>query len=214
MSLLLFDLDGTLVDSAPAVQAALDRVRERKGLPPVEIGAVQALLAAAGEVGGEASLLVPEGSSGKDLRDALLLYGRYLQEAFPAHARLYPGVLPMLDDLATRGVRRAVVSSRLTLFLYEILHHAGLEGRFELVLGADAVAHPPPAPDLVQAALAQVSEPAAEALLISDGMAELEAARAAGVATAFAAYGYGVAPAFSVDRILHTPDDLRAWPGR
>lgn len=212
MSLLLFDLDGTLVDSAPAVKAAADRLRARKGLLPVALEVVRAQLSEPS--GGEAALLVPEGSSGKDLRDALMVYGRFLQEDFAAHAVLYPGVRALLETLRARGIRCALVSSRLTLFLYEVLHHAGLEGFFDPVLGADAVAHPPPAPDLVLAALAQTGVPAAEALLVSDGVADLEAARAAGVATAFAAYGYGAPPAFPVAYTLHTPDDLRAWPGR
>jgi HAD superfamily hydrolase (TIGR01509 family) len=208
VKLVLFDLDGTLVDTAPAVRAAVDRVRARAGLAAVSEAAVRAVLSDPAAQGGETSLLVPAGAGGKERRDALVLFGRYLQEAFQQQTRVYPGVPGLLEALAARGVRTALVSNRLTLFLHEILHHAGLAGRFELVLGADAVALPPPAPDVVRQVLAQTEVEAAEALLVADGAPELEAARAAGVATAYAAYGYGCPPAWSPGLVLEAPGAL------
>jgi phosphoglycolate phosphatase len=210
MKLILFDLDGTLVDSAPAVAEAINRVRARKDLESVSEEVVRASFSATEAERGPQSLLVPPDASGKTRRDALLLFGSYQQEAFQSHVALFPGVLDLLEALRKRGIQVGVLSNRLSLFLYEILQHAGLEGKLDPVLGADAVAQPPPAPDLVQLALAQTGIAAAEALVIAYGQAELNAARAADVNTAFAAYGYGAAPTWMPDAILKEPADLLA----
>lgn len=153
---------------------------------------------------------MPPNADGKTRRDALLLFGRYQQEAFESHAALFPGVADLLEALRERSIQVGVLSNRLSLFLYEIVQHAGLERKVDPVLGADAVAQPPPAPDIVQQILAQTDIAAAEALLVADGQAELEAARAAGIKTVFAAYGYGTVPTWMPDAILEEPADLLA----
>jgi HAD superfamily hydrolase (TIGR01509 family) len=193
LKLLIFDLDGTLMDSVGAVEAAANRVRERKNLGDVDRQLVESVLSDPNAFGGETTLLVEASADGKERRDALMLFGRYLDVVFNDYAFPYPDVPETLQILKNKGFKLVVVSNRITLFLHQWLEYAGLVHFFDLVVGIDMVESPPPAPDVVQYALRFMEAAPHEALLVADSMMEIEAAKAAGVATVFAHYGYGTA---------------------
>lgn len=190
-ALVLFDFDGTLVDSRAAVTEALNHVRNRKGLPLVEPARVEALLAGGGRGADTTDLLVRPGAGGKERRDALMLYGRVLADSSYGGTTVIEGVPDLLDALDRRGIPTAVISTRLTLFVEEILAHTGLAGRFAHVVGVDTVPRPPPEPDLATYVLDRAGVEPETAWLMADDPLLLEAGRRARVRTVFAAYGYG-----------------------
>ncbi|HUE95990.1 MAG TPA: HAD hydrolase-like protein [Longimicrobiaceae bacterium] len=203
MRVVLFDFDGTVVDSRAAVAEALNHVRNRKGLPPVGPERVEGLLAGGGSGQETTDLLVRAGAGGKERRDALMLYGRVLAETSVGGTTVMPGLLDLLDTLERRRVPAALLSTRLALFVEEVLAHTGLAGRFRFVVGADTVMRPPPAPDAVEYVLERSG--AAASWLVADDAVLLEAGRRAGVRTAFAAYGFGADPAGEADAVLPHP---------
>lgn len=187
---LIFDLDGTLMDSARAVEAAANRVRERKSLGDVDANLVRNVLANPEKWGGETALLVDEFADGKERRDALMLFGRYLDVVFNDYAFPYPNVVETLTALKAKGIKLSVVSNRITLFLNQWLEYAGLSAYFDIVVGIDAVISPPPARDAVLFALRFMELTAEDVLFVADSPIELAAAKNAGVKTVFAQYGY------------------------
>lgn len=189
--LILFDLDGTLMDAAPAIQAAADRVRPRFQLPPLPIRDVHTFLADPVAYGGETALLVPADADGKTRRDALMLFGRHLDVLFTDYAVPYAGVPELLQELAACQYRLALVAHRITLFLYQWLDLIGWGTRFDPIVGIDAVVRPLPAPDAVQHALRVAHCKPEDALLVGNGGFALQAAHAAGIETVFTTYGYG-----------------------
>ena len=131
--LILFDLDGTLMDAAPAIQAAADRVRPRFQLPPLPIRDVHTFLADPVAYGGETALLVPADADGKTRRDALMLFGRHLDVLFTDYAVPYAGVPELLQELAAGQYRLALVAHRITLFLYQWLDLIGWGTRLDTI---------------------------------------------------------------------------------
>jgi phosphoglycolate phosphatase len=208
MNLIIFDLDGTLVDSAPAFVVAANRIRSRKGLPPIDLATVRNVLSNPSSPGAEASLLTQTSAGGKELRDSLMTFGQYFEVAFQEHAVIYDGMISVLDILHVNGIHTALVSGRLSLFLHQLLYRTGLADRFEPVVGSDTVSAPPPAPDAVRFVLDQTGIQAQATLLVSDSWAELQAAQTAGVMTAWAQYGYGSKPDFTNDFVLAHPVEL------
>jgi phosphoglycolate phosphatase len=171
----LFDFDGTLADSYPAITASVNHVRALHELPPLEEAEVRR------HVGfGPANLLgetVPRGDVGANVA----AYRQHHPSVLRDGTRLLPGAAEALARLDARGLHLAVCSNKPIAFTRQLLDILGVAEHLDCVLGPEDVPHPKPAPDMLRTALERLNVPAAEALYVGDMVADIQTARAAGV---------------------------------
>lgn len=171
----LFDFDGTLADSYPAITASVNHVRARHGLPPLGEAEVRR------HVGRGPAYLLEHTVPGADLARDLPAYRAHHPTVMRRGTRLLPGAAEALAALKRQGRRAAVCSNKPVAFTRGLLDHLGLMPLLDLVLGPEDVSRPKPAPDMLRVALARLGLGAAEALYVGDMVVDIETARAAGV---------------------------------
>lgn len=204
----LFDLDGTLVDSAPDLAGAVNRMRIRRGLiaMPYESLRPFASHGAAGLLG--AGFEIDEYQSGyAAMRDEFL-------DEYQNHAtdqtRLFDGVHLVLDELVLRGLSWGIVTNKHERFTRVVVQALGLQSQAQVIVSGDTTAHAKPHPEPLEYAARSLDIPCARLLYVGDDVRDVEAARAAGFAGAIAArYGYAdvnTIQAWDADRQI---DDIR-----
>lgn len=194
---LLFDLDGTLVDTSADLLGALDDLRAELGLPGCS-GKLPPSMAARGGRG-ILALGFPDQPDAAErwLGDYLRCYAARIARL----SRPYPGVVDMLDALAEAGLPIGLVTNKPIGLTWQLLDALGWRERFAVVVGGDSLAQRKPAPDPILHACAELGVPAEASIMVGDDVRDIEAARAAGCAHAFAVrYGY-----------IEDPDALPAW---
>jgi phosphoglycolate phosphatase len=186
----LFDLDGTLVDSAGDIAAALNAVLDERGLATLPVEEVRALTGyGAEELVRRAFAAVGAPLAPEAVRPAT---ERYLEHygAHPAdRTTLFADAGPALADLRARGFRVAVCTNKETGLAERVLEALGVAGAVEAVVGADAVEHRKPDPRHLEAALAAIDATADEAVYVGDTVVDSQAAAAAGLRCAMVAWG-------------------------
>lgn len=192
-TLVIYDLDGTLVDSLPDLAYALDRAFEQAGLPPPGetkaacwIGNGTRMLVRRALL--DAGLALPEVEA--MLERQLARFTTCYGERVCVNSRLYPGVRACLEAQKQRGIRQAIVTNKPGAFIAPILETFAIDGFFSLTLGGDALAEkkPHPAPLLHLCATLDVAP--AQALMVGDSRNDVEAGKRAGIRTLAVPYGY------------------------
>ena len=186
--LVIFDLDGTLVDSVSDITEALNLTLARWRLQIVEESAVRgwigegmrALLSAALREQGAEALLEPM------LPDMLRHYGECLLH----QPHLYDGVRETLDALRSRAITLAVCTNKPIRFVDPLLTHLDLDRYFCAWLGGDSLPKRKPDPAPLQHLAAQLGHDVAHCLMVGDSATDAAAARAAGMPLAMVRYGY------------------------
>ena len=209
----LFDLDGTLADTAPDLAAAVNRVRADAGLAPMDVAALRPH-ASSGARGmlGAGMHVTPDDPRYPALRDAFLAY----YEASPvAHSRVFDGTLTMLAALEQQGRRHGVVTNKFARYTAPVLKGLGLADRASVVVSGDTTPTPKPHPaPLLHAARVLGVEPA-QCVYVGDDLRDIEAGRAAGMATLVARWGYlgtaGDPGGWPADGWLDRPGDVIDW---
>jgi len=192
---ILFDLDGTLIDSAPDIAAAVNELLAGRDLPPLGVDQVKAM------IGGGVMKLVERAfaASGSPLaggtleeanRDMAPIYRRHLTRL----TRLMPGVREALTHFHLNATAMGVVTNKPQLATREILLHFHLTEYLGAIVGGDAVTHLKPAPDALLLALDQLGVEPYEALMVGDSSSDVGAARAAGTPVALLRGGYTHVP--------------------
>ncbi|MEX1668138.1 phosphoglycolate phosphatase [Zhongshania guokunii] len=192
---ILFDLDGTLIDSVPDLAAALDASLEQLNYVPAGVNRVR------GWVGNGArklvqrglafALEVPEKSLDPSLIDQLLaVFFEHYGEQTCEQTVLYPGVREALTHWHTQGIKMACVTNKPARFSEPILAHFGLQELMPVLVGGDtlAVRKPDPAPLLL--ACEQLGVAVANTVMVGDSVNDVAAARAANMPVACVSYGY------------------------
>jgi|SRR6185312_29572 len=217
---ILFDLDGTLVDSVPDLAAAANGVLAELGRPPLGLAQVTRM------VGDGVPALVERALAASGVVDTPLRVAldRFLAlyEADPTRlTRPYPGVPEVLDQLAASGWRLGVCTNKPERATRSVLAGLGLERFFRVVLGGDSGPTRKPDPGPLRAALGAIGGTPGNAVMIGDHRNDIVAAQAAGMAVIFARYGYGsatlagLAPDAVIDRFAELPQALRViWQRR
>jgi phosphoglycolate phosphatase len=209
----LFDLDGTLADTAPDLAAALNRVRIDGGLAPLPFARLRphASHGARGLIGA-AFGLTPDDAGFAALRDAFIAY---YESALCVDSTLFPGVETILDVIEAKGLRWGIVTNKVTRLTLPLVADLRLVPRAGAVVCGDTTPHakPHPAP-LLHAAQALGVAPG-RCLYVGDAARDIEAGRAAGMRTLVATYGYlgdaDTPDAWQADGAVATPQDLVAW---
>jgi phosphoglycolate phosphatase len=193
---ILFDLDGTLIDSAPDITAAVNELLDGRGLPPLTLPQVKSM------IGNGVEKLVERAfaASGRPLsKTGLEEANREMAPIYRRHTtrltRLMPGAAEALAQLHVAGVLMGVATNKPQLATREILQHFRLAERLGAIVGGDAVTRKKPAPDALLLALEQLRTEPHEALMVGDSVTDVEAARAAGLPVAIIRGGYTQVPA-------------------
>lgn len=185
--IVLFDLDGTLTDSAAGVVAGFRHALAAVGAPMPD-GDLTSLLVGPPMVDSFAR----QGLDAARTEAALGHYGEYYDATGWAENAVYPGVAEMLDALAGTGLRLAVTTSKNERRAVRILEHFGLAHHFEFIAGASDDGSRRAKSDVIARALDQLGAAPADVLLLAgDREHDVAGGRAHGLPTAFAAWGYG-----------------------
>lgn len=211
--LVLFDLDGTLADTAPDMAAALNQLRTEENLPPLAYADIR-----------------PEVSHGSP---ALLKLGFDLTSDAPAYPELrqrfldlyearlcretvlFPGVPDLLDTIEKQGLRWGIVTNKPGWLTEPLLVQLALTARAACVVSGDTMPNRKPHPDQLLHACKLTHTVPANCVYVGDAIRDVQAAHAAGMATVVARYGYIAAheqPAdWDADIMIDTPTGLLPW---
>jgi phosphoglycolate phosphatase len=207
---LIFDLDGTLVDSLPDLHAALNATLREIGKPPLSHKAVR------GMIGDGTAMLVARGLAASDapaeLEAECLQRFLALYEADPvSRTRPYPGVPEVLAALAADGHRLGICTNKPQTATLAVLRGLGLDGFFSAILGGDALSVRKPDPGHLLGAIAALSARPDECVMIGDSENDVAVAKAAGVPVILMRYGYARGPLDQLDADLQI-DAFAALP--
>ena len=209
----LFDLDGTLVDTAPDLGYALNLQRVRHGLPPLAESVIrpQASHGARGLLGVGFDLH-PDAPHYSIMREEFL---QLYSENICRHSKPFPGILDLLDALEAKNLAWGVVTNKPARFTEPLMSILDLAERATCIVSGDTCPQckPHPAPMLVAAELCGV-EPA-QCLYVGDAARDIEAATAAGMPALAAAWGYldstDAPETWGAHAIIHAPAELLAY---
>ncbi|MEO6326209.1 MAG: HAD family hydrolase [Thermoanaerobaculia bacterium] len=174
----VFDLDGTLIDSYAAIHESLNTVLKDFGREPVSLRAIRGMVGR-GLESLIASVLPPE-----DLDAGIELFRDSYATTGPELTELLPGADRVTRVLHERDIALFVVSNKPSDFSEQLLDHLRIGSRFELVLGPDQGFLPKPSPEMLQAVLDDLEEDAQHVLYVGDMPLDVESARAAGMPVA------------------------------
>ncbi len=208
----LFDLDGTLIDSAPDLLVALDHVLAGLGRPGADHARLREHVSR-GAVGLLAAGLPNwnelDAVARNRAREALLDY--YAEHCW-VHSAPFEGVEALLVELRDRGMRLGIVTNKLSRFAEPIVERAGWQDRFGCLVTGDRVDHPKPDPEGVLAACSALGVEPGRTVFVGDDRRDVLAGRAAGASTLVAAWGYlpaGVDPEdWAADGVISAPFGL------
>lgn len=180
----LFDLDGTLIDSIRLILDSYHHTLATHGLPP---RTDEEWLAG---VGTPLTVQLREWAHDPERLELLIAtYREYNIRHHDAMVTAYPGVVDMVRAVRAAGLRTGVVTSKNRVGALRGLRRIGLEAEIEVIVGADEVSHPKPHPEPIRIALERLAESPDAAIYIGDSIHDMEAGRAAGVATGAVLWG-------------------------
>ncbi|MBI5379536.1 MAG: phosphoglycolate phosphatase [Nitrospirae bacterium] len=205
IDLLIFDLDGTLVDSRQDIFNAVNRMLDQLALDPLPPETI------VGYVGNGVRELIHR-SLGPAHLDRLKEGMAHFLDHYSAHlldkTHLYPGVTETLEALA--GKRMAVVSNKLEDLSRRILQGLGVAQHFALVVGGDTVGRKKPSPEAIRWVLTRLGVLPDRTMIVGDSPTDIEAGRAAGIRTCGVTYGFRPPELVRAARPDLVIDDLRA----
>ncbi len=200
-----FDLDGTLVDTAPDLIDTLNVVFEREGLPPVPYATARNL------IGGGARAMIVRGLDAERrnvskaeldalVADFLAHYGEHIADK----SRPFPGLIDALDELSAQGFRLAVCTNKLEGLSTALLDALDLSDRFAAICGQDTFGIQKPDPQILLRTVAAAGGDAKRAIMIGDSETDVRTARAAGIPIVAVELGYSDPPVakFAPDRLI------------
>jgi 2-phosphoglycolate phosphatase len=209
----LFDLDGTLADTAPDLAAALNAVRAMRGMQPMPLSELRpwASHGARGMLGAGMDI-TPDAADYGTMRDAFL---GFYAGSLCVGTTLFATVDAVLDEIEARGMRWGIVTNKATRFTLPLLDALGLAQRARAVVCGDTTPHAKPHPAPLLAAADALGTPAARCVYVGDAERDVTAGVAAGMRTIVARYGYitpDEAPdAWPADGIIDSPQELIDW---
>jgi len=184
----LFDLDGTLADTAGDLAGALNLVRRDRGLPPLPLAGLRAQASAGARGMLQAGLGIgPDDAAFGTLRDAFLAhYERCLADT----TTLFDGVAGLLDALDARGLAWGIVTNKAARFTGPVVAALGLDARARSIVSGDTTPHAKPHPAPLHHAAADLGVASARCVYVGDDLRDIVAGNAAGMATLVARWGY------------------------
>ena len=208
----VFDLDGTLVDTAPDLINALNFVLEREGLPPVPLHSARNMIGAGARKLIERGLEIEgrETSPAELARltdDFIAYYAEHIADA----SRPFDGLEHALDDLAALGYRFAVCTNKLEWLSKRLLDQLNLSSRFSAICGADTFGISKPDPAILRQTVARAGGELASTIMVGDAGPDIGVARRAGVPVIGVSFGYTDVPVADLkpDRVIDHMSELK-----
>jgi phosphoglycolate phosphatase len=207
----VFDLDGTLVDTAPDLIGALNFILAREGLPPVPLESARKM------IGAGARRLLERGleADGRtvDAEDIARLtsdFIDYYADHIADESRPFEGLESALDDLSARGYRLAVCTNKLEWLSKRLLDRLGLSGRFAAICGADTFGVAKPDPAILQQTVARAGGQMSSSIMVGDAGPDVGVARRAGIPVIGVGFGYTEVPIADLkpDRLIQHMREL------
>jgi phosphoglycolate phosphatase len=202
---LVFDLDGTLIDTAPDLVDTLNVVFAREGLPAIDYNTARNL------IGGGARGMIAHGIEAEGLvltpvkLDRLFAdFIAYYSEHIADRSRPFPGLTDALDTLSARGHRLAVCTNKLERLALLLLNELKLAERFAFICGQDTFGIQKPDPEIFRRTVAAAGGDPQCAIMIGDSLTDIRTARAAGVPVIAVDFGYSENPVSELgpDRVI------------
>ncbi len=209
--LVMFDLDGTLMDSVPDLAAAVDKMLMLLGRKPAGIERVRDWVGNGSRVLVRRALaggLQHEGVANELADEALALF---MQAYSGGHAltAVYPGVHDCLEWLRERDIKLAIITNKPAQFIEPLLEEKGLAGYFQWLVGGDTLPQQKPDPAALFYVMDKADVAPADALFIGDSRNDVRAAKAAGVPCVALSYGYNHGEPIVNEAPALVLDDLR-----
>ncbi|QPF89252.1 HAD family hydrolase [Bradyrhizobium commune] len=208
---LVFDLDGTLVDTAPDLITALNHVLDREGLPPVPMASARNM------IGAGARKLIERGLEAEgravmpaDMDRMTADFIAYYAENIAVESRPFEGLEDALDLFAAQGHRLAVCTNKLEWLSRRLLDQLGMTRRFAAICGADTFGVQKPDPTIFRETVARAGGRVAASIMVGDAGTDVGVARRAGVPVIGVSFGYTDVPIADLkpDRLIHHMRDL------
>lgn len=210
---LAFDLDGTLVDSAPGLSDAIDRTLADLKLPAAGIERVSTWIGNGADVMMSRALTYALGREPQpdEQRDARALFDRHYADTVEAGSTLFPQVKATLETLQTKGIPLALVTNKPTPFVAPLLASLGIADAFSLIIGGDDVIVKKPHPAAIFLVLGKFGLLPGQLLFVGDSRNDILAAQAAGVPNIGMTFGYNYGEPIATsqpDLTLNSFDEL------
>src|SRR3989440_8589634 len=210
---IVFDLDGTLIDTAPDLIDTLNIILARHDVAPVAFDEARTM------IGAGVKPLLQRGLASKGVQlppeELDRLFAEYL-EVYAAHiadrSRPFPGLERALDALAAQGYRLAVCTNKLEWLSVKLLDALGLSSRFAAICGQDTFTMRKPDPDMLRLTIVRAGGDTGHAVMVGDSMTDVATARAAAVPVIAVDFGYTDTPPaeLGADRLISHFDALAA----
>jgi len=210
---IVFDLDGTLIDTAPDLINTLNVIFAREGLPPVPYEAAR------NAIGGGARAMIARGIeaegrafSTQKLDQMFADFIAHYSDHVADRSRPFPGLVDALDALTARGCQFAVCTNKLEQLSVLLLGQLNLADRFAAICGQDTFGIQKPDPEILRRTVAAARGTMQHTIMIGDSNTDIRTARAAGVPVVAVDFGYSDRPVaeFGPDRIISHFDQLPA----
>jgi phosphoglycolate phosphatase len=209
----VFDLDGTLIDTAPDLINALNFILGREGLPPVPLHSARNM------IGAGARKLIERGLEieGREVSPADLArltddFIGYYAEHIADASRPFDGLERALDDLTDLGCRFAVCTNKLEWLSKRLLDQLNLSSRFSAICGADTFGVSKPDPGILRQTVARAGGELSSTVMVGDAGPDIGVARRAGTPVIGVSFGYTDVPIADLkpDRVIHHMSELKA----
>jgi 2-phosphoglycolate phosphatase len=211
----LFDLDGTLVDSAPDLAGAANDLRAAHGLPALAFEQLRPMVGA----GARGMLDAAFGIDSQDprfesLREAFL---RQYEARILRETRVFSDMEPVLLELERAGLRWGIVTNKVERFSAPLVEGLGLMPRCKVLISGDSTPHTKPHPQPLLEAAARLGLAPRRCVYVGDDLRDVQAGQAAGMSTLAAAWGYlgrgeGI-ECWNADAVVSSPDQILKWLG-
>jgi phosphoglycolate phosphatase len=211
--MVVFDLDGTLVDTAPDLAAALNFVLQREGLATIPEQSARSMIGAGARRMIERGLeLEDRHATPDDVARMTADFVDYYAAHIADRSQPFEGLTDALDDLSTRGYRFAVCTNKLEWLSKLLLDRLGLSSRFSAICGADTFGVSKPDPAILQQTVARAGGSLRSAIMVGDAGPDIGVARRAGIPVIGVAFGYTEIPIAELkpDRLI---DHMKELPG-
>lgn len=211
----LFDLDGTLVDSAPDLAGAGNDMRLHRGLPALPMQRFRPMVGsgARGMVG-IALQVAPDSAEYEALRDEFL--ARY-EARLTRESHVFAEMLPVLAALDAHPLRWGIVTNKASRYAVPVVRGLGLHARAAVFICGDTTPHAKPHPAPLLEAAKRLGVAPVTCVYVGDDLRDMQAGRAAGMRTVAAAWGYlgqgEPISAWNADAVIERPEELLQWLG-